>query len=202
MKLLFLDTETTGEPLWKEPSEDPRQPHIVQLAAALIDTSRPDGVIASINLLVRPDDWEIPAEATAVHGITTEYASAYGIAESEALLAYYALWCRCDQRVIYNKTFDDRIVRIAMKRNVYSDTISDAYKAAPAHCAMQACRPFVKIPNFGKAGFKVPTLGEAHQHFFDAPHEGAHSAWGDMRALMAVHFATAQREREAAKQPA
>lgn len=35
---LFFDTETTGLPLFEQPSEDPRQPHIVQLAACLVDS--------------------------------------------------------------------------------------------------------------------------------------------------------------------
>lgn len=34
---LFYDTETQGLPLFKEPSEHPSQPHIVQLAACLLD---------------------------------------------------------------------------------------------------------------------------------------------------------------------
>jgi len=33
---VFFDSETTGLPLFNEPSEDPRQPHIVQLAACLV----------------------------------------------------------------------------------------------------------------------------------------------------------------------
>ena len=38
MKLaIFYDTETTGIPLFSEPSEHPGQPHIVQLAACLVD---------------------------------------------------------------------------------------------------------------------------------------------------------------------
>ena len=34
---IFFDTETTGLPLFKEHSEHPSQPHIVQLAACLVD---------------------------------------------------------------------------------------------------------------------------------------------------------------------
>lgn len=34
---LFYDCETQGIPLFKEPSEHPEQPHIVQVAACLVD---------------------------------------------------------------------------------------------------------------------------------------------------------------------
>lgn len=59
--ILFYDTETSGLPLFHEPSEHPDQPHIVQLGACLVD---PDTrrVISTIDLIVRPDGWEIPAE--------------------------------------------------------------------------------------------------------------------------------------------
>ena len=36
-KILFYDTETTGLPLWSQPSEHPDQPRVVQLAALLCD---------------------------------------------------------------------------------------------------------------------------------------------------------------------
>ncbi|HEY8351659.1 MAG TPA: hypothetical protein VIK87_03855, partial [Sphingomonadales bacterium] len=61
MRILFYDTETTGLPLFSEPSSDPRQPHIVQAAAVLVDAGTRKA-ISSINLISRPDGWEIPEE--------------------------------------------------------------------------------------------------------------------------------------------
>lgn len=55
---IFFDTETQGLPLWNDPSEDPRQPHIVQLAAAL-----DDGDVVDADIF--PDRPEEPAEAAA-----------------------------------------------------------------------------------------------------------------------------------------
>ena len=58
---LFFDTETTGLPLFKEPSEHPDQPHLVQLAASLVDLDT-RAVLSSIDVIVKPDGWTIPDE--------------------------------------------------------------------------------------------------------------------------------------------
>ena len=36
-RILFYDTETSGMPLFDQPSSDPRQPHLMQIAAALVE---------------------------------------------------------------------------------------------------------------------------------------------------------------------
>lgn len=81
---LFYDTETTGLPLFKEPSEHPDQPHIVQLAACLVDLDTRK-TIASMDVIVKPNGWTIPAEVSAIHGITTEHAMDVGISEAMAI---------------------------------------------------------------------------------------------------------------------
>ncbi|WP_182340872.1 hypothetical protein [Comamonas koreensis] len=58
---LAYDTETTGLPLFKEPSEHPDQPHIVQLGAILVDLNTRT-TIASMDVIIRPDGWTIPDE--------------------------------------------------------------------------------------------------------------------------------------------
>ena len=70
---IFYDTETSGLPLFKEPSEDPRQPHIVQLAACLVDLDTGQ-TVSSMDVIVRPNGWTIPDNVAAIHGITTERA--------------------------------------------------------------------------------------------------------------------------------
>lgn len=189
MKILFFDTETSGLPLYKEPSEDPRQPHIVQLAATLVDDAAPDVVLAAVSLIVKPDGWAIDPETAAIHGITTEHALDTGVPERLVLDAFYGLWQACDRRVAHNLAFDDRIVRIAMKRASLAEDVCEAFKAAPRECTMLASTPVCKLPSAnGRGGYKWPKLSEAHRHFFGAEHTDQHSADGDVRALRAIYW--------------
>lgn len=134
---LFYDTETTGLPLFSEPSEDPRQPHIVQLAACLVDLDT-RLTIASMNVTVRPLGWVIPDEVAAIHGITTERASDIGIPEATAVGMFMELW-RMRPRIAHNEQFDARIIRIALLRHVQEATVPDVWKAGPA-TARRRCR--------------------------------------------------------------
>src|SRR5262249_27328942 len=84
MRLLIFDTETTSLPIWGKPSEDPEQPHIVELAAILVDTVT-GREIEVYDRIVKPDGWTIPDEAAKIHGIDTERALAEGEPEGEVL---------------------------------------------------------------------------------------------------------------------
>lgn len=72
--ILFFDTETTGIPDFKSPSDAPHQPHLVEVAALVIDEDTRQ-VINGFHSMVRPDGWTIPDEVAAIHGITTERAA-------------------------------------------------------------------------------------------------------------------------------
>ena len=190
MRILFYDTETTGMPLWGEPSSDPRQPHLLQIAAALVD-SETRKVEAEINLLVRPQGWGIDPEALAIHGITHEHATRFGISEGAAIAHLLDLWGAADKRVGHVESFDARMGRIAIKRYGYfnqsADVLADSWKSAPAACTSKMTEYL--NPVLGRGHSRGPKLIEAYRHFFGRELEGAHTASADMRACMAVYFA-------------
>lgn len=193
MIALFYDTETTGLPLFNEPSEDPRQPHIVALAASLIDVET-RATLASMDVIMRPADWEIPAEVATIHGITTERARALGVREGLALQLFLELWERSALRVAHNEQFDARIIRIALLRYV-PGAAPDTWKVGRAECTQALATPLLKLPPTermlaaGRHHYKSANLGEAYKHFTGQDLAGAHRAKADVEACAAVYFA-------------
>jgi DNA polymerase-3 subunit epsilon len=192
---LFYDTETQGLPLFSHPSKDPRQPHIVQLGACLVDIeSRQE--ISALDVIVRPVNWTIPDGVAAIHGITTERALAVGVAESMAVGLFMELWEASDLRIGHNESFDARIMRIALMRHgTRPQEEADAWKAGKAQCTQLLSTPILKLPPTekmraaGRFNHKSANLREAYQHFTGKPMENAHSAMADVRACMEVYFA-------------
>lgn len=198
----FFDTETTGLPDFKAPSESEHQPHIVQLACALVDLNSRQ-ITESMDVIIRPDGWVIPAEVPAIHGITHEMAMDVGIPEKAAVEQFLELMRDYNAdvmdppfhfRIAHNESFDARIIRIALLR-YFGQELADKFKAADSYCTMRAATPIVKAPPTdrmkaaGRHHFKNPNLGECVRHFFDRDLDGAHNAMVDVQACMEVYFA-------------
>jgi DNA polymerase-3 subunit epsilon len=132
--ILSFDTETTGIPDWKIPSEDPSQPHLLKIGAQLVDIDT-RAVVEELSVLVRPDDWVVSAEITEITGITLEMAMELGIPEAEALDRLMAMYDKCQLRTAFNTTFDNRIVRIPLEGYyvaMYSGDLAQRQQAAMA----------------------------------------------------------------------
>jgi DNA polymerase-3 subunit epsilon len=196
---LFYDSETTGLPDFGAPSAAPHQPHIVQLAACLVDLDTRK-TISSMNVIICPDGWTIPEEVTAVHGISTEYALAVGIPEPFAVGMFMELW-KGRLRIAHNEQFDARILRIALKRFFdpldpdLAIPVSDEWKAGRAECTARLSTPICALPPTEKMRaakrfhHKTPNLGEAYRHFMGKDFENAHTAMADVQACLEVYFA-------------
>ena len=190
---LFFDTETTGLPLFKEPSDHPDQPHIVQLAACLVDldTRR---IISSMDVIVHPRGWFIPDDVAAIHGITTVHAMDVGVREEIALEMFHSLWSE-RTRIAHNEPFDARIIRIAQLRYNFSQDLQERWKDGKSECTQRLATPILKLPPtdkmkaVGRFHHKSANLGESVQHFTGKPLVNAHSAMADVLGCMAVYFA-------------
>lgn len=172
--VLFIDTETTGLP--RDYYQLEQQPHVVQLAAILCDDSRHP--VASMNRIIRPEGWDIPMEATAIHGYTTGFCRRNGIPLSLAMRELLALWQQATRVVAYNARFDECMVRASGQRTGVQLPPRDIY------CAMQQAAKVVG----GDSG-RWLKLGVAYARFFGGDLDGAHDAMADVEACRRVYYA-------------
>lgn len=155
--LVAFDTETTGA--------DPSEARIVSAH------------VGGVDLLVNPGI-EIPAEATAVHGITTEDVVANGLEEVEGALRIYDLIVEHADAgtpiVAFNAAYDftvtDRLLRRHGLRLPHGILVVDPYVLD------KATDPYRK----GKR-----TLADVAR-LYDVALEGAHEAAADANAAVAV----------------
>lgn len=191
--ICVYDTETSGLPNFRDPSDHPDQPHLVDICALLFT---PEGeLVDSFEAMVRPDGWSIPNEVSVIHGITNEMALEQGIPEAVAVEGFLAIANRAGLRVAHNISFDDRIMRIALKR--FQDAwVAEAFRDAPKFCTCQSTTNIVKCPPTEKmiaAGrgkqHKPPTVTEALKFFTGEDLVGGHRARPDAEACARVYFA-------------
>lgn len=191
MIIFAWDVETNGLPLWDQPSDDPRQPHLVQFAGLLI-SDEPRRVVAQMGLIVRPDGWSIDPEMTAIHGIDDAMAQAVGVDERLVGRLFLTMRARADLEVGHNISFDKRMMRINLLRHGLI-TREDADEGPPSFCtqrestAIVNCPPTAKMLAANRRGPKAPTLAEAYAHFFQ-DRLPAHDAMADARAAARIYF--------------
>jgi DNA polymerase-3 subunit epsilon len=191
---LFYDTETTGIPKYGQPSTDPAQPRVTQLAAELCIEATGE-TIAELNHIILPCGWTIPDDIAKLTGLTTELALVQGVACDTVLPEFIELWKRASVRVAHNEQFDMRMVRIELVRSpTFRNQLeagvpfADHWKAGAGFCTQGKS---TKIVNEGRpAGDKkkTATLSEAYAHFTGKTLEGAHDAKVDVMACKAVYY--------------
>ena len=181
---LVFDVESTGLPVWKEPSDHPDQPHVVDIACSLFDQTGLE--IERFDAIINPGV-PIPDDVAAIHGITTEIAEAEGVDPDHALDQFLALVGSAEIIVGHNVSFDIRMMRImaARLRGEKWDC------PLPDFCTMRRstniCRILKRAPRFDK-DWKWPTLAEATMHFFGEEHSNAHRARPDCDAAARIYF--------------
>lgn len=184
MNILVFDTETTGLPLWNDPSDDPRQPYIVDIAASLFDATGLE--IGRFDAIVKPGV-PIPDELGRLHGITTEIAMEHGVEITVANSMLMGMIADADLIVGHNVSFDIRMARIQAARA----TGAKWDNPLPTFCTMRRTTNICKILKANPRchdDWKWPNLSEAVRHFFGEDHSNAHRARADCDAAARLYF--------------
>ena len=115
---LIFDTETTGLPLnWNAPLNNfDNWPRCVQIAWQIHDI---EGKLVSVkNYIIKPDGYDIPYNATKIHGISNEIANEKGIPLKEVLNYFLDDVKKSKFLIGHNVLFDKNIVgRTLRERN-------------------------------------------------------------------------------------
>ena len=185
---LFFDTETTGLPRdWRAPvSDTDNWPRLVQLAWLLYDENGQEA--GGNNLIVKPEGFIIPDEASAVHGITTERAKSEGILLREALDKFGEALDMAKILVAHNISFDEKIMGAQFVRKNIKNNLFDL----PRICTMEKSTDYCQIEN--ERGYKWPKLVELHQKLFNEDFANAHDALADVRACARCFFELIERK--------
>lgn len=181
MKVLIVDTETTGLPV-KGDEYSFEQPFVVQLAGVLFDIQGEE-IEKSINTLIIPPQGVIFHEkATQVHGFTEEVVRANGRDAKEVYDELRELRKEAQVIAAYNWEFDERLIRTSSVR------IDESYRDDPVcgthgkdilyHCVMKQAMTYFKHPRQKLATVYKTLMGENIQN--------AHDAMADAVAAMHV----------------
>ncbi len=171
---LFFDTETTGLPRnWRAPVSDLHNwPRMVQLAWREYAPSAQ--LLKTVDYIIKPEGYHIPADAARIHGITTERAMSEGIDLKTVLSEFWQAVRQADLIVAHNISFDEKIVGAEFLRHAFDNILPQKKKA----CTMEAGTNYCRLPS--AYGYKWPKLSELHYKLFKTHFEDAHNAAVDI----------------------
>ena len=184
---LFFDTETTGTPRnYKAPVTDSYNwPRLVQLAWLMVD--KDGNILKQKSVIIKPDGFSIPSDASAMHGITTERAQREGRPLNEILNEFMLDLSLAIQVVGHNIDFDMHIVSAELYRmNLDYNLLMDK----PSTCTMKSSTDYCAIPqqNNYYGGYKWPSLQELYRKLFNREFVDAHDALADITATKECFF--------------
>lgn len=155
MKLLIFDTETTGLPKNSSIKAELKQdnwPHIVSIAWLVLDTQTNE-VLFKKKYIIKPK-WPIPQASIDIHGITSEYATTFGVELSRAISEFLSV--EHDALVAHNINFDINVINHALKWDLLCALPVYKYK----YCTMELSKDICKLPRWTGNGYKNPKLSE------------------------------------------
>jgi DNA polymerase-3 subunit epsilon len=183
---LIFDTETTGLPKdWSAPTSDGNNwPRLVQLSVIL---NNGDSRVEH-DFIIKPKGFEIPEQAAAIHGITTERALKEGIDIDLVLSIFHGFIQISDVVVAHNLDFDRKIMGAEFHRIGQGAQFEAILASKKVFCTMKKSSEILELTGTHAGGNKWPKLIELYQKLFNKSFADAHNSLGDARACERCYF--------------
>ena len=169
---LVFDTETTGLPQnFNAPlSDSDNWPRMVQIAWQLHDDE--GKLIENQDYIIKPEGYDIPFNATRIHGISTKMAKEEGKDLAWVLEEFKKALEKTKVGVGHNIIFDYNIVGAEFFRKNIENNLQEIPKAD----TMELGTDFCALPGGRGGRFKSPKLGELFEKLYGYQFDEAHNA--------------------------
>lgn len=187
---LVFDTETTGLPIRDDaPLTDlDNWPRAVQIAWQLHAAN--GELIEARDFVIKPEGFDIPYNASKIHGITDQVAHHYGKPIDEALAAFKEALSQTDYLVGHNIQFDINILGAEYLRLTGENPMEGMFSVDTS----EETRDFCQLAGGKGGGFKIPRLEELYEKVFGEGFAEAHNAIADVEATARVFLECIRRE--------
>lgn len=185
---LIVDCETNRLPDdWRAPITClDNWPRAVQIAWAAYDAEQRE--IASACHIIRPEGWEVTADALRVHGITTARAAAEGRPVRDVLRELQEVAAGARHIISHNARFDGSVLAAEYLRQEWQPPFDPSRMI----CTMEGSTAYCRLPG-GRRGYKWPRLDELHWLLFGEFLTKAHDAQHDVAACARCFFELVRR---------
>lgn len=174
----IFDTETSGLFDFAKPADADGQPRLASVAMLACDDDL--NLVAATSVLIRPDGWEMPPEATAINGLSQRLLNEHGVPVREVLWRYSEEISRGTVIVAHNEQYDTKIMRGEFRRAGMPDRFAETRSICTMKGLVEACA----IPKATGRGLKWPKLAEAVRLLLQRDHTNAHGCLPDAMACL------------------
>ncbi len=181
---LIFDTETTGLPQnFNAPLSDSENwPRMVQIAWQLHDEN--GELIENQDYIIKPEGYDIPFNATRIHGISTKMAQEQGRDLQEVLEEFTEVLKKTKVVAGHNIDFDYKIVGAELFRKGIENTL----EKTPSADTMELGTDFCQLSGGKNGRYKSPKLEELYEKLYGKKFDEAHNAAADVNATAQVFF--------------
>lgn len=181
---LIFDTETTGLPKnYNAPLTDSGNwPRMVQIAWQLHD--RDGNLLENQDYIIKPEGFDIPFNASRIHGISTKMAHAEGRDLREVLVEFEQVLQKAEVVAGHNIDFDYKIAGAEYHRKGFDNIL----EKIPSADTMELGTDFCKLGGGKNGRFKSPKLEELYTKLFNDRFDEAHNAAADVNATAQIFF--------------